>query len=96
MYVKKIDLSDNRALTAVRWATISKSLQGKRVDELNVASCALTDEKVAQISFQLMDVKKIDFSENDEITASGWGTIGVALQGKHLDELNVSKCSLTD
>ena len=49
----------------------------RQVDELMAHHCRLTDEKVAQIGFQQMDVSKIDFRNTHKITAVGWATIGI-------------------
>ena len=78
-------------------ATIGEGVQGKHAEESNAYECSLTDEKVAQIGLHQMDVKKIDLSVNEEITAVvAWAIIGKALQGKDVDELNVSNCRLTN
>ena len=60
------------------------------------STCSLTDAKVAQIGLREMDVKEIDLSHNNQITAVGWAIIGKALQEKQVDELNVYGRRLSD
>ena len=69
---------------------------GEHIDELNLSTCSLTDAKVAQIGLHEMDVKEIDLSHNNQITAVGWAIIGKALQEKQVDELNVYGRRLSD
>ena len=55
-------------------------MTGKHIDELNLSTCSLTDAKVALIGLHEMDVKQIDLSHNNQITAVGWAIIGKASQ----------------